>query len=89
MALVLRIPRGLGLSRKRRLSTTLNGSMRKGLPHKWPIPGVKHVVMVASGKGGVGKSTTTGTCLTCVHMYTHTHTCTHTYTHTHAHQDLC
>jgi ATP-binding protein involved in chromosome partitioning len=27
-----------------------------GLPAKKPIPGVKHVVAVASGKGGVGKS---------------------------------
>ncbi|XP_063229384.1 iron-sulfur cluster transfer protein NUBPL isoform X6 [Bacillus rossius redtenbacheri] len=32
--------------------------MRKGLPRKKPIPGVKHIVVVASGKGGVGKSTT-------------------------------
>jgi ATP-binding protein involved in chromosome partitioning len=31
---------------------------RKGLPRKWPIPGIKHTVLVASGKGGVGKSTT-------------------------------
>ncbi|KAM7306045.1 iron-sulfur protein NUBPL [Ixodes scapularis] len=30
----------------------------KGLPKKFPIAGVKHVVLVASGKGGVGKSTT-------------------------------
>ena len=62
-ALALRItPRGLELLLKRRLSTTLDGSMmRKGLPRKWSIPGVKHVIMVASGKGGVGKSTTTGT----------------------------
>ena len=29
-------------------------------PRKWPIPGVKHTVLVASGKGGVGKSTTAG-----------------------------
>jgi Mrp family chromosome partitioning ATPase len=32
----------------------------KGLPRKWPIPGVKHVVVVSSAKGGVGKSTTAG-----------------------------
>ncbi|XP_033732526.1 iron-sulfur protein NUBPL-like [Pecten maximus] len=32
--------------------------MARGLPKKLPIPGVKHVVVVASGKGGVGKSTT-------------------------------
>uniref|UniRef100_A0A1X7VCF8 Iron-sulfur cluster transfer protein NUBPL n=1 Tax=Amphimedon queenslandica TaxID=400682 RepID=A0A1X7VCF8_AMPQE len=28
------------------------------VPRKWPIPGVNHVILVASGKGGVGKSTT-------------------------------
>ena len=33
---------------------------RRGIPTKWPIAGVKHVVLVASGKGGVGKSTTAG-----------------------------
>ncbi|KND05094.1 uncharacterized protein SPPG_00768 [Spizellomyces punctatus DAOM BR117] len=32
--------------------------MARGLPTKSPIKGVKHVVAVASGKGGVGKSTT-------------------------------
>ena len=37
--------------------------MAHGLPKKWPIAGVKHVVVVASGKGGVGKSTTSGTAL--------------------------
>jgi ATP-binding protein involved in chromosome partitioning len=31
-----------------------------GLPTKRPIPGVAHVVAVASGKGGVGKSTCAG-----------------------------
>nr|CAG4645687.1 EOG090X0A5B [Lynceus sp. MCZ IZ 141354] len=31
---------------------------KKGLPKQKPIPGVKHIVLVASGKGGVGKSTT-------------------------------
>eukprot|EP00118_Oscarella_pearsei_P015857 m.146625 g.146625 ORF g.146625 m.146625 type:complete len:112 (+) comp38450_c0_seq31:5541-5876(+) len=29
----------------------------RGLPKRWPIAGVDHVVVVASGKGGVGKST--------------------------------
>lgn len=32
--------------------------MARGLPKQKPIPGVKHIVVVASGKGGVGKSTT-------------------------------
>uniref|UniRef100_G3P9Q3 Iron-sulfur cluster transfer protein NUBPL n=1 Tax=Gasterosteus aculeatus aculeatus TaxID=481459 RepID=G3P9Q3_GASAC len=32
--------------------------MAKGLPRQKPIAGVKQVVVVASGKGGVGKSTT-------------------------------
>ena len=31
--------------------------MARGLPKRTPIPGVKHIVAVASGKGGVGKST--------------------------------
>ncbi|CAO3614553.1 unnamed protein product [Mucor hiemalis] len=31
---------------------------QRGLPTKMPIKGVKNVVVVASGKGGVGKSTT-------------------------------
>lgn len=34
--------------------------MRRGLPAKRSIRGVKHVIAVASGKGGVGKSTTAG-----------------------------
>ncbi|XP_034948908.1 iron-sulfur protein NUBPL [Chelonus insularis] len=32
--------------------------LSKGLPEKKPIKGVKQIVLVASGKGGVGKSTT-------------------------------
>ena len=32
----------------------------RGLPRKWPIPGVANVVLVSSAKGGVGKSTTAG-----------------------------
>lgn len=34
--------------------------MKKGLPVKRPIDGVKQVILVASGKGGVGKSTVAG-----------------------------
>lgn len=34
--------------------------MARGLPKRKSIHGVKHVVVVASGKGGVGKSTTAG-----------------------------
>lgn len=34
--------------------------MRKKLPQKKPIKGVNHIILVASGKGGVGKSTTAG-----------------------------
>ena len=32
--------------------------MSKNLPKKRPIDGVKNVILVGSGKGGVGKSTT-------------------------------
>lgn len=32
--------------------------MARGLPKKAPLPGVSKIVVVASGKGGVGKSTT-------------------------------
>lgn len=35
----------------------------KGLPGKLPIAGVKQVIVVASGKGGVGKSTVAGKAL--------------------------
>lgn len=32
---------------------------------KFPVPGVKDIILVASGKGGVGKSTVAGICLKC------------------------
>ncbi|XP_065647739.1 iron-sulfur cluster transfer protein NUBPL isoform X2 [Hydra vulgaris] len=32
--------------------------MKRGLPKKAPIEGVRYIILVASGKGGVGKSTT-------------------------------
>lgn len=38
---------------------------QRGLPTKMPIKGVKNVIVVASGKGGVGKSTTAGIVLQC------------------------
>lgn len=34
--------------------------MARGVPKQKAIPGVKQVIVVASGKGGVGKSTTAG-----------------------------
>ena len=34
--------------------------MSKGLPKQKPIEGVKNIILVASAKGGVGKSTTAG-----------------------------
>ncbi|KAK4055194.1 hypothetical protein OIV83_000474 [Microbotryomycetes sp. JL201] len=34
--------------------------MQRGLPRKRKIPGVKHIVVVSSGKGGVGKSSVSG-----------------------------
>ncbi|XP_026814715.1 iron-sulfur protein NUBPL isoform X1 [Rhopalosiphum maidis] len=43
--------------------------MRKKLPQKHPINGVNHIILVASGKGGVGKSTTAvnlATAIKCV-----------------------
>ncbi|XP_053959534.1 iron-sulfur protein NUBPL [Anastrepha ludens] len=46
---------------KRSLATELTPKqkelMARGLPKRAPLPGVTNIVMVASGKGGVGKST--------------------------------
>ena len=51
----------LCLQALRRLTTSADvEKVQKGLPKKWPIAGVKHIVVVASGKGGVGKSTIAG-----------------------------
>ncbi|XP_075049169.1 iron-sulfur cluster transfer protein NUBPL [Mixophyes fleayi] len=45
-------------SREEKLKDRQAQVMSRGLPKQKPIPGVKHVLVVASGKGGVGKSTT-------------------------------
>ncbi|RMX46159.1 hypothetical protein pdam_00007832, partial [Pocillopora damicornis] len=45
-------------SRSKSLEEHQKQQMARGLPKKRPVDGVKHVVVVASGKGGVGKSTT-------------------------------
>jgi len=34
--------------------------VQQGLPKKTPLEGVKDILVVASGKGGVGKSTVAG-----------------------------
>ncbi|XP_068734942.1 iron-sulfur cluster transfer protein NUBPL-like isoform X1 [Montipora capricornis] len=44
-------------ARNKSLDQHQKQQMVRGLPKKRPIPGVKHVVVIASGKGGVGKST--------------------------------
>ncbi|XP_023221759.1 iron-sulfur protein NUBPL-like isoform X2 [Centruroides sculpturatus] len=45
-------------SNKIQFDKSIQDRKGKGLPKKFPIAGVEHVVLVASGKGGVGKSTT-------------------------------
>lgn len=48
----------LGISQKEtRTKIDMEARMRRGLPTKKSIHGVKHIIAVASGKGGVGKST--------------------------------
>ena len=42
--------------------------MSRGLPKKQEIPGVKNILLVASGKGGVGKSTTSGKGIVSNHL---------------------
>ena len=51
---MVRVARGLLRSWK---SKETAEKAARGLPRKWPLPGVKDIVVVASGKGGVGKST--------------------------------
>ncbi|CAJ0931856.1 unnamed protein product [Ranitomeya imitator] len=45
-------------SREEKVKSRQAEMMAHGLPKLKPIPGVMHVLVVASGKGGVGKSTT-------------------------------
>lgn len=46
--------------------------MGRGLPKQKPIPNVKDIILVASGKGGVGKSTTAGLKI-CLIRYHNSH----------------
>ncbi|CAG8527074.1 27914_t:CDS:2 [Dentiscutata erythropus] len=50
----------MGISQKEARTKSqidMEARIRRGLPTKRPIHGVKHIIAVASGKGGVGKST--------------------------------
>nr|CAG4644152.1 EOG090X0A5B [Lepidurus arcticus] len=50
-------PLGMQSSRDEVLKKRQTEMMARGLPQKKPILGVKKIILVASGKGGVGKST--------------------------------
>lgn len=45
-------------SKSEELTEKQREMMARNLPKQKPIPGVKQILIVASGKGGVGKSTT-------------------------------
>src|ERR1700754_281481 len=60
-----RLVEGLAEGRKVMISLTADKATAAhaharapGPPAKEPVPGIKHIIAVASGKGGVGKSTT-------------------------------
>jgi ATP-binding protein involved in chromosome partitioning len=57
---LLRHQNPLGLPMKSKLQP-IPGKMAQGLPQKRRIPGISKTVLVSSAKGGVGKSTTSGT----------------------------
>ena len=42
--------------------------MKRGLPEKRSLPDVKKIIAVSSAKGGVGKSTISGTCQCRFHL---------------------
>lgn len=48
----------LNEQKERNMETKRKELMARGLPKQKPLKGVKQIVMVASGKGGVGKTTT-------------------------------
>lgn len=43
--------------------------MARGLPKRKQLDGVKHAIIVASGKGGVGKSTVSGRLFILLFLY--------------------
>lgn len=53
-------PRQILVKNHQTLETKRKELMAKGLPKRKPVTGVKEVILVSSGKGGVGKSTVSG-----------------------------